>query len=256
MEDQTNLSSEQMIQEIEYEFPYHYIPYQTGETFSQVRYWSWGFRYLGGMKVVIDQLKKTPFHSLIDIGCGDGRFLREAARAFPGAELLGIDYSEKAIQLAKTMNPQLHYQNVNILSQDFTRKFDVATCVEVLEHIEPGKVNQFLYSISNLLNEGGLFIMTVPHINVPVQKKHYQHFNSSKLKEYLSPFFDQIQFIPFDVRSKAFAMLSVLLGGSGKNFIVTNKLILNSFYRLYTHKFLYASRESRCVRIAAVCRKK
>ena len=54
----------QSIQEKEYSFPYHYIPEISEEGFSQVKHWSWGYRYLGGLRVVIDQLNKISFNSL------------------------------------------------------------------------------------------------------------------------------------------------------------------------------------------------
>ncbi len=46
--------------------------------FSQLRHWSWGYRYLGRLQVVFDLLDGLEFDSLLDVGCGDGRFLREA----------------------------------------------------------------------------------------------------------------------------------------------------------------------------------
>ncbi|MFH1964905.1 MAG: hypothetical protein ABIJ42_05120, partial [Acidobacteriota bacterium] len=43
-------------QEVQYSYPYHYLPIMTREGFSQHRYWSWGYRYLGRLKVVFDLL--------------------------------------------------------------------------------------------------------------------------------------------------------------------------------------------------------
>ena len=41
-------------------------------------------------QLALDQLAKIGFTTLADIGCGDGRFLREVAQAYPGKQLLGI----------------------------------------------------------------------------------------------------------------------------------------------------------------------
>ncbi|MBC8252913.1 MAG: anion permease, partial [Ardenticatenia bacterium] len=82
-----------VLQDREYAYPYHYIPTWENGQFSQVQYWSWGYRYLGGIQVVLDQLRKLSFETLVDIGCGDGRFLREAKARFPEARMLGVDYS-------------------------------------------------------------------------------------------------------------------------------------------------------------------
>ena len=244
------------IQEAQYLYPYHYIPTLDGGVFSQVQYWSWGFRYLGGMEVVFDQLKKLSFDSLIDIGCGDGRFLREVAKRHPNTKLLGFDSSTRAIHLAKVMNPELNYKTINIIETPPKAKFDVATLVEVLEHIEPGKVEPFLENAASLLNDDGWLILTVPHANKGLNEKHYQHFTSKTLQEVLEPHFRDIVFIPFDVKSRIMAELARLIGGQGNHFILTTPWILTWFYRLYRKKFLYTDNEKKCMRIAAICQKR
>ena len=113
----------QIIQEDEYSFPYHYIPEISDKGFSQIKHWSWGYRYLGGLRVVIDQLNKISFNSLLDIGCGEGRFLREVSQHYPEKTFVGLDYSTKAINLAKAFNPQLDYRCLNILKEEFVERF-------------------------------------------------------------------------------------------------------------------------------------
>lgn len=71
---------EQQIQEDQYDYPYHYIPRVENGQFSQSQYWSWGMHYLGGIQLILEQIDSYSFDSLIDVGCGDGRFLRELAR--------------------------------------------------------------------------------------------------------------------------------------------------------------------------------
>ena len=55
------MSEQFNLQEEEYEFPYHYIPTFKNGNFSQTIHWSWGFRYLGGIKIVMDCLKNEQF---------------------------------------------------------------------------------------------------------------------------------------------------------------------------------------------------
>ena len=97
------------IQESEYSFPYHYIPFHgsTGPEF--VRRWPWGLKYLGGIELIADKLEQMDFKSLVEIGCGDGRLLAEVARRFPGRRLLGVDYSDRAIGFARAFNPELRF---------------------------------------------------------------------------------------------------------------------------------------------------
>ncbi len=247
------------LQEAQYSFPYHHIPSVTKSKFYPVRYWSWGFRYLGGIQLVLDQLAKTRFSSLIDIGCGDGRLLREIASRNDGKHLLGIDASPRAIQLAQVLNPGIRYQMVNLVKERIHDRFDVATLIEVIEHILPDSLPEFIRAVADTLVEDGHLILTVPHENTPVTKKHYQHFNSTKLRTLLEPYFGNISFIPFDIPASGSPLMWLIqriLGPKGKFFLLTNARLLYFFYAIYLKRYLYAKDESGCERIAVICTKK
>jgi SAM-dependent methyltransferase len=252
----TMLDSVQMAQEEEYAFPYHYIPALEDNRFSQVVHWPWGYRYLGGMQIVFEQLEKMPFKSLIDLGCGDGRFLREVGKRYPGAEVIGVDYSERCIQMARAMNPDTTFLCRDVTDTALEATFDVATAVEVLEHIRPEQLDKFLKATAGLLKDKGSFILTVPHKNKPIQPKHFQHFTGDGLVQVLSSYFESFATIPFDPYSPLLKRFQKLLGGFGKHFIVTNGSVLSFFFRLYTTRYLHTPHESRCGRIAVTCKKK
>ena len=243
----------QNIQEEEYSFPYHYIPEISEKGFSQIKHWSWGYRYLGGLRVVIDQLNKISFNSLLDIGCGEGRFLREVSQLYPEKTFVGLDYSTRAINLAKAFNPQLDYRCINILKEEFVERFDVVTAIEVLEHIPINELDIFIERITTSLRPNSTFILTVPHKNVPLEDKHYQHFTSNSLKELLSDKFSQISFIPFDPNSRFINNYFRIIGGKGNYLIITYKKLLTYCFKLYINKYLYSNKESLCKRICAVC---
>jgi len=106
------------------------------------------------------------------------------------------------------------------------------------------------------VQEGGRIILTVPHSNKVLESKHYQHFDSGMLRSVLSPYFSDLAFFPFDARSRVINGLLRLLGGKGKHFVITNRTLLSWFFRLYRSRYVYASDESGCGRIAVVGRKK
>jgi SAM-dependent methyltransferase len=246
---------EQQIQEAQYDYPYHYIPHIENGQFSQSQYWSWGMHYLGGIQLVLEQINSYSFDSLIDVGCGDGRFLRELATEYPSVDTLGIDYSERSIAMARGMNPDLNYKVINLISEDINKKFDIATCIEVLEHISPDDISTFISQIANLVINDGYLILTVPHKNKPVRNKHYQHFSLKDLESLLAPQFDIIECIPFDKQSKILTALEIALGGRGKHFIINSPFIVNTLWKVYQRRYLYADSESNCRRIAVVCRR-
>ncbi len=102
------LSAEQAVQEAEYEFPYHYIPRLEGGNFSQVRKLRWGYEYLSYLRFVLARLERVEFGSLLDVGCGEGRFLREVSKRFSGKRLLGVDFSARTrLRAAAQPRPRL-----------------------------------------------------------------------------------------------------------------------------------------------------
>lgn len=246
------MDDKQLLQEEQYELPYHYIPVVDQKGFSQVSSWSWGMSYLGGIQAVIAQLKKHKFKSLIDIGCGDGRFLREVAMEFQAEVVCGVDYSQRATNLAQAMNPHLDYQCKNIASDKLKAKFDIATMVEVLEHIHPNDVNEFLRGVVSHLNPKGVLILTVPHINKPLQDKHYQHFSVESLTEALQCYFVVDRVIPFDWVSRFTRRAIYLLGYSGNNYLITNKRIMNWAYKKVLRGCLEPQSEKKCGRLLAI----
>lgn len=242
-------------QEDEYAFPYHYIPAYDDSAFSQTRHYSWGFRYLGGLKVVADTLNALPHESVLDVGCGEGRFLRDYSQTRPHLRLKGIDTSERSIAYARAFSPMLDFEVRDIVSEPPEERFDVATLIEVLEHIPPDQTDDFLAAIAKSLAPEGRLVLTVPHKNVPLIPKHFQHFDSVSLPQTLANSFEVEKLVFFDA-PKAFPLwlMKTLLGGGGSRFVITLPALNRAFMRIYTRRYLYVNAEARCGRLLAIAR--
>ena len=99
---------------------------------------------------------------LLDIGCGGGLLSEPMSRL--GAEVTGIDASEKNIQVAKLHakknNLKINYLTTSPENLKIDRKFDVILNMEIIEHVED--VDIFLKSCSSLLKkEGIMFVATI-----------------------------------------------------------------------------------------------
>jgi len=177
------LDKKQKIQEEEYQFPYHYIPFNKDGKFSQTIEWTWGYQYLATCDLIADLIKRIKFDSLMDVGCGDGRLLQILAEEFKDKSFTGIDYSKRCINLASALNQHhnVNYKQGDIINLKSNKKHDIITLIEVLEHINPDRIDEFLQSIYNKLDKLGIFLITVPSKNVKVQDKHYQHFSKNDL---------------------------------------------------------------------------
>jgi 2-polyprenyl-3-methyl-5-hydroxy-6-metoxy-1,4-benzoquinol methylase len=247
------LSEQQVKQEVQYAYPYHYIPQWDGHNFSQTQNLALGFEYLSYLHFVMGKAKQIGFKSLLDVGCGDGRFLYEISQRFSDYQLAGLDYSQRAIDFAKIIMRETKVECVcgNIRDQDlFKKKFDIITLIETLEHVKFDEVKPFLTGIDNYLKEDGSFIITVPSKNVDLNKKHYQHFDLNSLKDALSPIFT-ITDVNY-LNHKYSKFIKKIL--SNKLFILNHKKILRWFFKYYMNHLLHTEAIN-CRRIAVVCKK-
>ncbi len=111
------------------------------------------------IKFILDSLGK-PIKNLkiLDVGCGGGILCEPLARL--GAEVTGIDENEKAILVAKNhaknMDLKINYIKGNITDIKFQKKFDIITCMEVLEHVESTEL--LIKKVKESLKNGGFFL--------------------------------------------------------------------------------------------------
>jgi 2-polyprenyl-3-methyl-5-hydroxy-6-metoxy-1,4-benzoquinol methylase len=115
---------------------------------------------------------------LLDVGCGDGRFLRHAKEQ--GFEIWGIDFDKKSVENVKrnlgidtvfAMSLEEFYE----YAKEKNLKFDVITFFEVLEHQD--KPREFLEMVKGLLKEGGYIAGSVPDRERLLVEEFWKHFH-------------------------------------------------------------------------------
>lgn len=241
------MNLEQNAQDIEYNFPYHYIP-QVKNGFTQTYNWTWGKNYIAAIEFILENIEKdkNKIKSIADVGCGDGRLVKELSDNYSDIRIMGIDYSNRAIDLAKAMNPESNFISINIINNILEDKFDAITLVEVFEHIPLDLCNDFVDGLSNQLNDNGVIYLTVPHKNKPLSYKHFQHFTYDSLSEYFTGKFKIEEVVFFDKLSKWNKLINLLL--VNKIFILNNNFLNNYIYNFYK-KHCFFSKEKNCGRI-------
>jgi SAM-dependent methyltransferase len=97
--------------------------------------------------------------SCFELGCFTGPVISLLAEA--GVSVLGAEVSHLAFAFA--------YPNVrdaiifgDLLTLDIDRRFDVVLCMDVLEHVSPLRLDQYIEKILSILNEDGYIYLNSP----------------------------------------------------------------------------------------------
>jgi len=112
----------------------------------------------------IEELAGMEGKTVVDVGCGGG--ILSESMAASGANVTGIDLSEKALKVAKLhlleSGQQVDYRKITVesLAQEKPQHFDIVTCMEMLEHVpDPMSV---IKSCAELVKPGGwVFFSTI-----------------------------------------------------------------------------------------------
>lgn len=65
----------------------------------------------------------------------------------------------------------------------------MVTLIEVLEHIPDDDLSAFVRNVARLLKDNGRLLVSVPTVDVPVNRKHYRHYDLDLLRATLQPHF-------------------------------------------------------------------
>lgn len=171
-----------LMQDNEYEFPYHYLPNIKGGKFNLGRQIAHGAGYLCYIRIYAEYINSLHPQKFADIGCGDGRLFSFLDK---NINKMGCDLSERATLFAKAFNPEVKIYCADV-SELPKGEQDVVSLIEVLEHIPDEEVSSFIKKVYALLKVGGHLLISVPSVNLkPIPVKHYRHYTFSLLKEEL-----------------------------------------------------------------------
>lgn len=112
----------------------------------------------------IDGVSAIQGKTVLDVGCGGGILAESMAER--GAQVTGIDLSEKALSVAKLhlfeSGKKVEYRHIAVeqLAAERPSSFDVVTCMEMLEHVpDPASV---IKACGTLVKPGGsVFFSTI-----------------------------------------------------------------------------------------------
>lgn len=103
---------------------------------------------------VLAALRASGAKRVIDLGCGEGRLLRELAREKQFSEIVGMDVSIRSLEMAGrrlrlATLPRLQGERVKLVQGSLMYRdkrlfgYDAASVVEVIEHLDPPRLSAF-----------------------------------------------------------------------------------------------------------------
>jgi SAM-dependent methyltransferase len=147
-----------------------------GGSFSATRQ-----RLQPGVKRILESIQADD--SLLDLGCGNGLFLRELHGRGHRAPLLGVDFSLPLLREAESTSgvewreADLTHLSVNSDQLSVTSGWDVITMFAALHHIPSQEIRvDILQTVKKLLKPSGRFYLS-----------NWQFLNSEKLKARIQP---------------------------------------------------------------------
>jgi len=122
--------------------------------------------------------------SLLDIGCGNGQLLKEAASCLSGIKLVGVDVSSAVLSQAQRALPKASFVCLDVEQSHLAKRFDVVVCMEVIEHC--GDYKKAIRNVAAM--SGRWLIITVPCgpvFEIDRRMGHYRHFSDSHIRQLL-----------------------------------------------------------------------
>jgi 2-polyprenyl-3-methyl-5-hydroxy-6-metoxy-1,4-benzoquinol methylase len=154
--------------------------------------------------------------SLFDLGAGWGHFILAGNEL--GYQTYGIEISEQPFLYCKN-DLKLNVDHIDFFKMDESKKFDIITMWDVLEHID--KADDFIEKCAKVNQLNRYLVLQVPQIDSYFAKKHkdkwkmmgldhVNYFSKKTITQLLSRYGYEVQTIKSSFEIKLFIMYTIL----------------------------------------------
>ncbi|MBD0255378.1 MAG: hypothetical protein ICV83_06635, partial [Cytophagales bacterium] len=101
--------------------------------------------------------------------------------------------------------------------------------------------------VAGLLKRDGVLFITVPHVNKPLEYKHFRHFSFQSLSEAVADHFTVAETVFFENNDWRKDFIDGLL--TNRFFILNSNRLKTMLYNYYKKHLFYVDREQGCKRL-------
>lgn len=138
---------------------------------------------------VVAALKQCGAKRVIDLGCGEGRLLKALLQDKSFAEIVGVDVSYRALEIAQERLhldrlPPMQQERIKLIQGSLTYRdkrltgYDAATVVEVIEHLDPPRLAAFERVLFEFARSAAV-VITTPNVEYNVK---FENLPAGKLR--------------------------------------------------------------------------
>ncbi|MDX8396885.1 MAG: class I SAM-dependent methyltransferase [Mariprofundaceae bacterium] len=100
---------------------------------------------------------------VIDIGCGDGAFVRMMAES--GFDAYGVDSNPMSVEAAQSNNLKVSLGDAVAFLKQHEKQFDGIICSHMIEHVSADDVGELIQACRHALTEDGSLLVITPNIH-------------------------------------------------------------------------------------------
>jgi acetyltransferase-like isoleucine patch superfamily enzyme/phospholipid N-methyltransferase len=132
-----------------------------------------------------------PRDTILDVGCGEGNITESVMGSC--RNIVGIDYSEEALEKLRTRCPSLN--TAHMLATDIAfadHSFDTVLCFELLEHLTKLQAVACVSHILRVMKPGGMLIGSTPlrstELSQPATYSHIHEYSEPEFRHLMRDF--------------------------------------------------------------------
>lgn len=133
---------------------------------------------------------------VLDVGCNEGIGTWTIAKECGYA--MGVDFDVKAIETAQSnfKSSQIDFSSKDVLKDPLPNSWDAIVHFDVIEHIYPEHVDDFMTGLTGLLKNTGIMIVGTPSLigqqfaSAVSRKGHVNVYDPKRLEETMKKYFE------------------------------------------------------------------